>query len=95
MDIKSQIIDTIMKYERNEYSTPVFCNIFVELYYFEPSGYRAFHGEEKAALDKLAFFAERYTIHEEDIKSFPLHYKTEDEFRGVFDEAKRLFVPKA
>lgn len=93
MDIKLQIIETIMKYERNEYTTTDFCNTFVELYYFAPSGRRFFQGEERVALDKLAFFAERYTTYEEDIKRFPMHYKTEDEIRSVFNEVKRSFIP--
>lgn len=95
LDIKLQIIETIMKYERNEYTTTDFCNAFVELYYFAPSGCRFFQGGERAALDKLAFFADRYTTYEEDIKRFPMHYKTEDEIRRVFDEVKRPFIAMA
>lgn len=92
LDIKAQIIEAMMRYDRNEYTTKAFCEVFVELYYFESSGHRFFQGAEKCALDKLAFFAERYTECNDDLLEFPTYYRTEDEFRRVFYETKQLVI---
>ena len=92
MDVKSQIMLAVKMYDNNEYKTEDFCEIFIELYYFESSGHSCFNGEEKEALDKLASIAERYSTDETDIATAPAHYKTENQFRHAFDELKRVIL---
>lgn len=93
MDVKSQIMLAVKMYDNNEYKTEDFCEIFIDLYYFESSGHSCFNGDEKKALDKLASIAERYSTDETDIAIAPAHYKTESQFRHAFDELKRVLLP--
>lgn len=73
-------------YDRKEYATSLFCEIFLELYYFENSGYKLFDKEERTVLDQLAMVVERFSPYENEIIEFPNTYIGENVVREKFEE---------
>lgn len=88
MNPKDQIIKAIDIYLQGMYTTQDFCNVFVELYYFETSGNQYFKGKEKCELDHLAQLAERFTTSVEDVLKFPNYYTSEKQIWEAANSTK-------
>lgn len=87
---KREILKIVEFYVDGKYNTEIFCDMFTEAYYFENSGYRCFHGEQRKALDELAQVAERFSPYEDDIKKCGDYYITEQEVRNTVEKAKHI-----
>lgn len=87
MHPRDQIVKALDMYLQGMYTTQDFCNVFVELYYFETSGNQYFEGKERCVLDHLAELAERFTTSIEDISKFPNCYSTE---KQILEAANRI-----
>jgi hypothetical protein len=91
MTIREQILFAIQLYCRGEYETATFCDVIGGLYYFEPSGYRYFQGEEKALLDQLLAITERFSPYGDDFIKYPNVYHTEEDVKNkTMEVAKKL-----
>lgn len=91
MEVKEQILTLLKLYSIGEYETKIFCEVFIDLYCGEKSGYRFFVGDEKRGLDELLAVIERYTPYEEDLSSYPDYYVSNEEVQAKFDDVKNIF----
>ncbi len=95
MELKTQIIKVMELYDKGKYSTSIFCEVFLDLYYFENSGYRCFHGEERRLLDELGNVIDRYSEYEMDRNDGSGFYtsreQVETKFREVMGELKLIW----
>lgn len=84
MTIKEQILIAIEYYKTGKYDTATFCDIIGGLYYFESSGYRYFHDDERKYLGELVDITESLSPYEDDLKDGP--YFSEEQVKEKFNE---------
>lgn len=88
MKLKEEILTVLKMYGRGEYDTKTFCDNFIELCFYEKSGYQCFSGEDKVVLDELAAVIERFSSVEEDLETYSETYTTSKEVEDQFDKVK-------
>lgn len=84
MCIRDQIIFALKEYAAGKYDTKTFCDVFIELYFFESSGYRFFSGKERCLLDELAKVIEMFSPSESEVTDFS--YFSEQQVKNKFNE---------